>query len=739
MMGREFSFQFDTLTKKFQTPLGGSATVILLLISVATFFVIFSQLFESDAPVVTSSIEFGSQEVEHDLYQQKIFNTFSLSNQGRLIPVEEIPRFVSMKVNIHVFSQNKTSGLMQPINKHIYDLIPCTQLQDPHHLGPAKVMLPGHTLGIALCIDFSSDPNFEHYSIKNSPKESYFQEVYIHVFPCSLPDKTKCASPQEIGTTMFVMTRIDNYVVSTDKENPLRTIGDRYTSMLDLYNTKYKVLTVKEHKVIDDASLFAEPTLKLEFASPELASSDTSSRSPMISSCDAADVEALNYGKCQQYLEFTYGAVPQLMVMRRSYKKLTGVMGEFGGVLKIFSSVIFFVYSIYSSRAIKKFFRKRLLESSQAGPHLGGQVVEEFIKSLGKTKVGGDDNQKGKPGPIKDNKGKQLAKEMDEALTDLVKSRLNAVNILKQLSVLEVLQEALFTEEESELLPLALLNLRRKRLAAQKNNKPESPSNQQTLNAARRRLHFTNLEDKAAGKRTSKIQKHKNQLRKLEVEVKDLEGFGKEKEEPVGSLAHFQQLYKKLKTERAKNLVGGHHDHRDHQNQIGFLSLKSSNPIQEFIFANVTELFSDQEEEKDDINEPPTAQKVINMKECLKSSNQDDLDREDRSQQPPKTVERSFEVKDLEIPEPGKIHSEYSIMSPLKSPPARAKRRSRKKSFKKKKSAISSELGRVNEEPQLGKKSSDLSENTNIYMKKSSKAGLRRKNKSKSSLKSHLD
>ena len=117
MMGREFSFRFDTLTKNFQTPIGGSATLVLSLISAVTFFLIFSQLFESDAPVVTSSVEFGSQEAEHDLYQQKIFNTFSLSNQGKLIPVEEIPRFVTIKVNVWSFHRmNKLGGWDQAIS-----------------------------------------------------------------------------------------------------------------------------------------------------------------------------------------------------------------------------------------------------------------------------------------------------------------------------------------------------------------------------------------------------------------------------------------------------------------------------------------------------------------------------------------------------------------------------------------------------------------------------------------------
>ena len=720
MMGREFSFQFETLTKKFKTPIGGSASIILLLVSVATFFVIFSQLFESDAPVVTSSIEFGSQKAQHELYDQKIFNTFSLSNQGRLIPVADLGRYITIKAKVLVFAQNKETGIMETRNKHVYDVIPCTQIKDPHYLNPVKIMLPGDTLGIAVCIDFSSDPNLEHFSIKLDPEESYFQEAMIHVFPCSLPDKTQCASPQEISTTQLTVTRLDNYVVSTDKENPLRTIGDRYTSMLDLYNTKFKFLTVKQHRVIDDASLFSKPSLKLEFASPELTSSDTSSRNPMIRSCDSADVDSLNLGKCQEYIQFSYSAVPQLMIMRRTYKKLTGVMGEFGGVFKIFSSFIFFFYSIYSSFAIKKFLKKRLMEPTRSGAQLGGQGVQEYLKSLEKQK----EDKNGQ-------ESKKLVKEMDEALTDMVKSRLNAVKILRQLNILEALQECLFSEEESELLPLALLNLRRKRLKAKKKQSKtkilqSEKISSKRMTASHRGMNFTYLEDNhmKAGMKNNK----KKMLRQVEVEIDD--DLNQSKKKDLGSQTHFQELYQRLKSRRNQNLeeeVEG-----DCTNQNFGRSSTLSNPIQEFIFTNVEELFSDSDED----SEPSTAQKVIKMKNCLPEKNSEG---DPKHSEEVLSQEDSVQLEDLEIGAPRSKLLEYSSMSPRRSPALMAKRR--KKIAVHKKISSSSVLGKSLKQSKNRKSGSDLDleKNGSKFFMKMSRVESRKKNRSKGSLKLNLE
>ena len=430
-------------------------------------------------------------------------------------------------------------------------------------------------------------------------------------------------------------------------------------------------------------------------------------------------MDLLNLGKCQQYIEFSYRAEPQLMMMRRSYKKLTGVMGEFGGVLKIFSSVIFFVYSIYSSWAIKKFFRRSLVESSQTGSQLGGQTVEEYIKNLGKIKNSKTVKAKVISGVVKKSKddSKNLSKEMGEAMTDLIKSRLNAVKILRLFNVLEALQEAFFSEEESELLPLALLNLRRKRLKA---GKGSSKALTQPKQKAPDRSYQIPREQ--YGK---KIEHQKMVVR--QIGLADEEQGGVEKQN-VGGVDHFKELYLKLKSKRVEERRSSQEDQINDQSEP-LCSKFKDNPIQEFILTNLSDLFSDNEKDK----EPPEKlQKLIKLRDCLESENQKDDHREKV-----KPKDSSFRFEDLDTPDPGSNLLEYSSMSPMRSSPFRMKRKKKKRNFISKKSL--SESHDLNQDPKIpSKKVAELSKGKKKTIRKTS-FGNRSQKKSINSLEFRLE
>ena len=157
MLGQNFSLGFPTTTGKYQTSLGGYLTVFMGLFSLSAFAVIFSQLFDTQSPVVTSSLEFGHKIMEHNLFHEGLFTPISLADGGRfLTPLHR--KYVTLKLQITIFENNEGSGGPRLRLHKLLDFIPCTELTDPVVVAKAKEVLPTPDyFKFSLCPDFKND------------------------------------------------------------------------------------------------------------------------------------------------------------------------------------------------------------------------------------------------------------------------------------------------------------------------------------------------------------------------------------------------------------------------------------------------------------------------------------------------------------------------------------------------------------------------------------------------------
>ena len=121
------------------------------------------------------------------------------------------------------------------------------------------------------------------------------------------------------------------------------------------------------NRVLDDTSIVGAAKIKLEYGSGTLAATDTSSRDTTNTHCVAGEENKLVSFSCTEYLKIGYRAVPQMMVMRRAYKKLPTILGEFGGVFKLMTTVVIFLYSLYSARKMRGYFENQIFGLSEKG------------------------------------------------------------------------------------------------------------------------------------------------------------------------------------------------------------------------------------------------------------------------------------------------------------------------------------------------------------------------------------
>ena len=472
ILGSKFSLRFPTLTGKFQTAFGGYLSIIMALFSGAAFMVIFSQFFDTDTPVVTSSLEFGEKVIEQNMFSQDIFTPIAIHAEENLPPAALVNKYFTIKIKLTVFERDPQTGRSGIRIKRTIDYVSCASIKDPEIVEKFLRVLPSKEhLFLSICPDFRGIK--DEFLVKVDPVNFSFHEVIMHIYPCSLPDSTQCASKAQVNQAVLILYRLDKFVVSTDKEDPLRVNFDRNSIMMDTFNSKYRYMDVQKNLVIDDTSIFGNPYTKLEYATASMASMDTRSRDPTNLHCTKEQVENDLYEGCAPYLMVNYRAVSYMMVVRRTYKKLTTIMGEFGGVLKLMTTGVMLFYSFYNSRKMKAFFVKKIFNISAKNSKDLKELMEkddlrrkeEMKNEAGGASVGGQNLAKNQgKGDGKGVKDTSSVRSMKEVMKICVEGKLSATEILSKLSFVDVLQETLFNEDERTLLPLAILRMKEREL-----------------------------------------------------------------------------------------------------------------------------------------------------------------------------------------------------------------------------------------------------------------------------------
>ena len=451
IIGSKFNFSFNSSTGRFQTKIGGYITVLMSLFSLGVFTLITSQIFDTDSPIVTASNEFGSKIVSFQLYDEEIITPIMLENRGQFI-TDQIERYTTIRLEVSTFAENKETKKMEVAVAQTYEYVPCTTIKDQHVLDVMnKLISTPDFISFNLCPDFKGTQ--KEYSVTHNLIENSFRMVTFSFFPCSLENPADCASEEELRRTTVSFPRIDKFLDPSDKSDPLRTNPVKEGIKLDARNTKYRQYKVIQNKIVDDDSLVSGPRTKITYATAEQESMDTNSRDSSQLHCSKQSIALGFRSPCDELLNFEFLPSSQVRITRRSYKKLTQIFGEFGGVLKIATTIVVFFYSIYSGRRMNSF----ILDS------IFGFKTKNDQHQLRRLIEGGGlaSRTPEKEKQFRDNLGEGVkGSEVEEAMKYYVKSSCDVLDILRKLAFVELLENVFLTENQRKLLPVILLKLK---------------------------------------------------------------------------------------------------------------------------------------------------------------------------------------------------------------------------------------------------------------------------------------
>ena len=485
LFGNRFELGFESPTGTFQTKLGGIITILLGIVSLGILSHILSQYLDTESPIVTTSTEINAKNHTFNLYEDDLYLPLALSNAFRFI--KDYERFITPKLRIYDLAFNPETDYYDVKILHEFDYKLCSTINDNKIQHVVNLTHPNKALHpYSLCPDFEGKENA--FSIFGSPDNQVYRRAELLIYPCSLEDKELCVKSDspELYALRLYYGKMNNLLTSADSKNPVNpapSIGDIRLNHFFLKSMKF---AVHWNKVIDYRYEFIPPIIKKEYSNFEISDPDVNPRDPSQMHCSKGLIALWARGSCREYLSMVYEVQSEVHVVRRNYKRFTVFIGELGGIMKLLSTVMFFLYSWYNKNYIKRFladvsfgynektksFFQSFLEfdlnknrdsGENASKHKPDSVCIAEIKcsSIDKIEI---ESQKGcqfSPSKVvqkpKQQPSKQCRSEPDHLILKEVEKRALAPDLIEKLGFLDFLQKIFLDENTKALLPLAML------------------------------------------------------------------------------------------------------------------------------------------------------------------------------------------------------------------------------------------------------------------------------------------
>ena len=458
-MGGSFNLSYSTSTGKYQTLIGGYVTILLGLVVLSCSALIFSQYLNTEAPIVTSTTEFNSNYTDFNLYQEELFPILCLVIGNMVVPGTHAARYFTPKMQIEKTTYNNQTRSYDYKLLHSFSYVPCDQIEDHkilnvlHRLSASAEEMAGS----GLCPDFKGSPN-EFRALRDLSNSTY-RYARLRMYPCSLPDSRQCASPLELAHATIAYTTNDRLLKSSNYEEPVTLSPETRSVNIEISARKRRELELRLNQLEDDTHILKNPSLKAEYVTLHQVGTDFRMRSSSQTTCTEAQIEKGPAGGCQEYAVLVNGPSGKLVKTRRSYRKITTVLGELGGFIKLATTLAFILYSYYNARSVKNYLKQNLY-------NFGG-LLKEKRGSLTKTENKVHQETFGSNRNREQSNMKETPidkKKYEKVIEQCVETRRSGVEMMKKLDFVEIMQEFFFEKHDKVLLPLIILRLKEKQM-----------------------------------------------------------------------------------------------------------------------------------------------------------------------------------------------------------------------------------------------------------------------------------
>ena len=218
IMGDRFKMNYPTPTNRYQTRLGGCATVLITLLAIGALILISSQYFDTTSPIVTTSKEPSRSGQSFNIYAKDLLSGITVSFFNIFEP-NKMGNFMTVKAQIIKKTYNRENSAYDFDFSKGFDFIPCEQIRDPTTIRMIRRTAPDSDIRLLLCPNFKQANN--KIFLSKDPQNLSSSHLVIKVYPCSLPDQTQCFPFQKVHGSQVNFGAMSHLLSPSNFENPV--------------------------------------------------------------------------------------------------------------------------------------------------------------------------------------------------------------------------------------------------------------------------------------------------------------------------------------------------------------------------------------------------------------------------------------------------------------------------------------------------------------------------------------
>lgn len=388
-IGEQFRLNFGR-SKRLKTSLGGFCTIFSLLTVIVASIIFIRNFLSDDNAEVSVSEEFDPTFPKINLYDAKMSPIITLfKNQDAINPVN-ISRYITIQALLieNTFDPNNLEEFKTlNIPLAFIPYIPCSQLDKSnvwYHKSDLEIPKKfGDLYGLCPFVN-----NTEEFFAKGDPVSPPMRFLMIRILPCSLPDLSECASPEEIYQMVIYLFLPQFSFDRKNFKNPVQMNPVvALTLPLNFATARRKEIFLKVNEIYDDTKDFFPVKKNTEFVQIDTTTDSQFPRVGLQAHCTLEQIATL---QCINYIEMRYQVSGKIKKITRNYKKLLSVAGEIGGVSKTFffvSGITLILFGKYilkkkRSKKIKKTLNMNIDQAKDLLRENNGISSEDFFAAL---------------------------------------------------------------------------------------------------------------------------------------------------------------------------------------------------------------------------------------------------------------------------------------------------------------------------------------------------------------------
>ena len=435
--GTAFNLGFPSKNRKFQTKFGGYLTLFTCLAVFLVFILSASQLLFNNSPVVNIAPEFNPETVDINLYEDDLVMPLMFKKGNKLISsTEELSRYFTVRILAMDWVFDNSISWYTLRNLEEFPLVVCSELgQKSRKIIKLIDNLFRNSKSVKkylFCPDLGDKSEF--LKLKKNHNSADLAFIRVRFYPCTLTDTSKCATAAELDDIEVTFYSNKKIVEACNFDQPVKYTPKRYKLKVDRSTRKIVKFNFDPNVLVDDSTQIRAAKTRQEFASVTRDGDNTRSRNPNILRCTSEEISLGVYTHCDHFLEMEFLPRTDIIKIRRSYKKASIVLGEFGGYLKLLMSLILVMYTINSSQKIRLYLLDQLIPGQDKTEPKISEIEEKTKNNTKQTKT--------------------------SSSMDLLESLIDVNEFVKNLNLAEILQREFLDDHDESLINQSILKAR---------------------------------------------------------------------------------------------------------------------------------------------------------------------------------------------------------------------------------------------------------------------------------------